>query len=436
MMKKIIIRIVIAVLIVGTAAFFILFSKYAEEDEQKYKNSYMSKERLEEDYAFVWDFIENGYPFKNVCIRAGADLEKIKKDYFQKLPGIKDELEYYLFYMSLFSKVRNDKFIGHLDVYNIEYLNSKTDRVQGTIVYDNDSKANGFYQLLLRRVNTALKQNNLEEIFKKYDLKLKPPLNLEFEDILENYFETKIIEDKKIAYLNIKSFYTYNDEFQELYIKKINSILHSLGGYQNVIIDLRENRGGFNTLWQEHIVSHLIKYSLEYYSHLVYNNQNNFFKILEDNFLLVKPLEPNGNFKTVFFSKQNEDDKELFNSIRSYFAEVLPSPPYIDFKKIWVLIGNDTISAADEFAAFAKQTKFAKLIGENTGGGGLNWLPKLYLQLPNCGLLIQSDMLYALNPDWTCNDEFGTAPDIYNLPGKDALETCLEEIRKLGEKTN
>ena len=175
---------------------------------------------------------------------------------------------------------------------------------------------------------------------------------------------------------------------------------------------------------------------MEYYSHLVYNNQNKFFKILEDNFLLVKPLEPNGNFKTVFFSKQNEDDKELFNSIRSYFAEVLPSPPYIDFKKIWVLIGNDTISAADEFAAFAKQTKFAKLIGENTGGGGLNWLPKLYLQLPNCGLLIQSDMLYALNPDWTCNDEFGTAPDIYNLPDKDALETCLEEIRKLGEKTN
>ena len=181
-MKKNIIRIVISVLIIGTTAFFILFSKYSEEDEQKYTNSYMSKKELEEDYAFVWDFIENGYPFKNVCIRVGADLEKIKKDYFQKLPDIKDELEYYLFYMSLFSKVRNDKFIGHFDVYNIDYLNPKTDRVQGTIVYDNDSKANGFYQLLLRRVNTALKQNNLEEIFKKYDLKLKPPLSLEFEE--------------------------------------------------------------------------------------------------------------------------------------------------------------------------------------------------------------------------------------------------------------
>ena len=51
-------------------------------------------------------------------------------------------------------------------------------------------------------------------------------------------------------------------------------------------------------------------------------------------------------------------------------------------------------------------------------------------------VLLIGGPLYALNPDWTCNDEFGTAPDIYNLPGKDALETCLEEIRKLGERTN
>lgn len=43
-------------------------------------------------------------------------------------------------------------------------------------------------------------------------------------------------------------------------------------------------------------------------------------------------------------------------------------------------------------------------------------------------------MLYALNPDWTCNDEIGTTPDIYNLPGKDALETCLETIKNLEQK--
>lgn len=80
---------------------------------------------------------------------------------------------------------------------------------------------------------------------------------------------------------------------------------------------------------------------------------------------------------------------------------------------------------------------FATLVGENTGGIGLNLLSsRLYLKLPESNMLIQSDMTYGLNPDGSCHDEVGTAPDIYNLPGKDALETCLEEIRKSGERTN
>ena len=59
-----------------------------------------------------------------------------------------------------------------------------------------------------------------------------------------------------------------------------------------------------------------------------------------------------------------------------------------------------------------------------------------YVHRSNSGLLIKFDFIYGLTDDGYCVDEVGTAPDIYNLPGKDALETCLEEIRKLGEKTN
>ena len=434
-MKKIIIRIVIAVLIIGTAAFFILFSKYAEEDEQKYKNSYMSKERLEEDYAFVWDFIENGYPFKNVCIRAGADLEKIKKDYFQKLPDIKDELEYYLFYMSLLSKIQNNKHIGHLDVYDVYSLNSDTYRVQNTNVYDNDVKVNSFYYLLLMRMNSAIEQNRSEEILKKYDLNLNPPIDLETEDGLESYFETKIIKDKKIAYLNIKSFYTYTNEIKEAYKKRLNSILTSFKDYENLIIDLRENRGGIRRLWQECIVSPLIKKEQEFCWEVAYNSNNKFTKTFIKDFHSIK-LESNRNFDSFSFSSKNKPDKENFDSICGYTKIIKPLQPSVNFSgKIWLLIGAVTESAADEFASFAKQTKFANVIGENTSGNGLN-SSRFYLKLPNSSLLMQSDILYGLNSDGSCNSEAGTAPDIYNLPGKDALETCLEEIRKLGERTN
>ena len=76
------------------------------------------------------------------------------------------------------------------------------------------------------------------------------------------------------------------------------------------------------------------------------------------------------------------------------------------------------------------------MIGTNTGGAGTNGESPTYIALPNSGLLIKFDFMYGLTDDGYCTDEFGTAPDIYNLPGKDALETCLEIIRKLGEKKN
>lgn len=105
-------------------------------------------------------------------------------------------------------------------------------------------------------------------------------------------------------------------------------------------------------------------------------------------------------------------------------------------KKFWLLVSSDSYSGADRFADVCKRTGFATVIGTNTGGAGTNGESPMYIVLPNSGLLIKFDFMYGLNEDGYCSDEFGTAPDIYNLPGKSALGTCLEEIRKLGEKTN
>ena len=83
-----------------------------------------------------------------------------------------------------------------------------------------------------------------------------------------------------------------------------------------------------------------------------------------------------------------------------------------------------------------KKTGFATVIGTNTKGAGNNGLWPMYIVLPNSGLLIKFDFIYGLTDGGYCTDEFGTAPDIYNLPGKDALEICLETIKNLGERTN
>ena len=127
---------------------------------------------------------------------------------------------------------------------------------------------------------------------------------------------------------------------------------------------------------------------------------------------------------------------------KAYKLEDVIEPSYIldykpcEDKKFWLLVSGDVYSAADRFTYVCKKTGFATVIGTNTKGAGNNGLWPMYIVLPNSGLLIKFDFIYGLTDDGYCTDEVGTAPDIYNLPGKDALETCLETIRKLGEKTN
>ncbi|WP_261794849.1 S41 family peptidase, partial [Treponema denticola] len=101
-------------------------------------------------------------------------------------------------------------------------------------------------------------------------------------------------------------------------------------------------------------------------------------------------------------------------------------------RRYWLLISGKTASAADRLAGLCKASGFATLVGSNAGGLGHNGRHSpIYIMLPKSGLLIKFDPLYGLNSEGYCVDEVGIAPDIYNLPGKDALETCLEEIRKL-----
>ena len=74
--------------------------------------------------------------------------------------------------------------------------------------------------------------------------------------------------------------------------------------------------------------------------------------------------------------------------------------------------------------------KFAKLMGEQTGGDGIGSLDPVFLQLPNSGILVQYTMMYGLNPDGSSSEEAGTTPDILSDGSEDPLVTALREIEK------
>lgn len=99
--------------------------------------------------------------------------------------------------------------------------------------------------------------------------------------------------------------------------------------------------------------------------------------------------------------------------------------------RIWLLIDQSNYSAAEALIQRLKNCDFVTLVGNQTRGGGMIFAApaKIPFVLPNSGLLYQYVPFYCMNEDGSCNDFYGTKPDI-DVGQEDALEICLKEIEK------
>ncbi len=144
--------------------------------------------------------------------------------------------------------------------------------------------------------------------------------------IQHNYGFNKIeVLEGNIGYLNILGFFPFEEA-----TKKAIAALDFLSSTKALIIDLRENTGGVDTLTR-FILSHFI------------NPKDS------DHLLEVK------------FRKGNKVEKPW----SSYYD---PSQKFVD-KPVYVLTSSGTFSAGEAFAYILQASKRATIIGETTGGG-------------------------------------------------------------------
>lgn len=99
--------------------------------------------------------------------------------------------------------------------------------------------------------------------------------------------------------------------------------------------------------------------------------------------------------------------------------------------RFWLLVGPRVYSASEYFAVFCKDTGFATLVGQTTGGDGIGRNP-LVCVLPNSGIVYQFSTEHGLNLDGSSNEAVGTAPDIEVPAGEDVLQVCLRAIEEAG----
>ncbi len=424
-MKKI-----LCILFTALLTFNLLLLSCSKEDEVEIEERYklnLTMEEKKEDYECFWDFIYNGFPMIEVIERRGVDLEKIKKDGYEKLSELKSKNDYLYFYGHLCYRITGKQELGHLAAIPYNTFKSFYTHPYYRELYPGKNK-NDLSSIL----NKFYVDEGIDDIPLEYMDRIKTKEEMHTDSRLHHslFADTEILEKDKIAYLRIDNFINETPKEKENYYKALDKFLNETKNYKHLIIDVSRNSWGLPEFWEYIVAVHLRRPGILHKTYGLYSENKytkpylrRFFKTLEVDNLDIDSVPNVKNANT----KLHKNAYRITHRIASKY-EIKDKPR--EDRKIWVLIGKDCYSATDRFANFCKETAWATLVGENTSGLGSDLWSPVVMALPNSGLLIRWDLGYGLNPDGTCNDEFGVAPDIYTSEGKTALETCLDAIEE------
>lgn len=202
-------------------------------------------------------------------------------------------------------------------------------------------------------------------------------------------------------------------------------------GYEHCIVDIRRNGGGSSPYGPMAVVAPNLTEPVEsrHYA-LVRGGREvlDYMEVVKDSW----PLYPIEELPVEDLPALHPDDLALathfFYLDVSSYGEPKKAPVFSG--RFWLLTSPRVYSASEYFAVFCKDTGFATLVGETTGGDGIGLNP-LICVLPNSGIVYQFSPENGLNLDGSCNEEVGTVPDIPMETGEDALAVCLETIGQL-----
>lgn len=212
---------------------------------------------------------------------------------------------------------------------------------------------------------------------------------------------------------------------------RLFSFYDTLGGATDLIIDVTENSGGSERYWQELLVSPFLDAPLSCTNYALLADSGNNRPYI-DNVFAPQELHPIDELPDL--PRLNREGIEAATHFVESTLTASPGAYRSPFRgRVWVLVGPRVYSASESFAVFCKETGFATLVGQTTGGDGIGALDPVMMQLPNSGLLIQYTMMFGLNPDGSSSEEAGTAPDLPSPAGEPALVTALGAIKAGGK---
>lgn len=400
----------------------------------------MLPEEIHADYEYMWQVLEENYPYFGVAERKyGVDKEQIKQKYSDE---INEKLEWYrkrqadvipdaaYWFSDLIDRCLSEfnslGDLGYVDpsIYSrnkyelarIEYYNN---------IYSNE-KSLDVYKLLQAETPPDITDNNYDND------------NVSFE-----------ILDDNTAYMKIKSM---SPQYIALDWEKIQIFYSEITDCDNLIIDLTQcDNSSMNDIyyyyWQHTIVQpNIDKITTSYISMLMKSGSENinYINIFELHSRLTDytPNQDDANASNASEMFGKLLTLELTHYPKDYFApEIAGAKPVYSklfYGNIYLLINKSVAAGAENFAMFCKNTGFATIVGTQSAGNrtmrDFVFLYPATVRLPNSGLIFQYSPMYVLNGDGSCNAEYGTMPDYLCEEGETPLKACLRVIAETAEQ--
>lgn len=383
-----------------------------------------------EDFNYLFNFIEENYPYLEMNKRmTGIEWLSKKNEYMDKIKNTENDVEFF----NVLNDILRDLNNGHVGMISREFF------IEYLFPYESNLKKIPDSKKLWQ--NLFFETINNPKTLRAYDLE-----NFEFKS--EDYEKNLIVEpvknasitdiiDSKIAYIRIPKM--INNLEMEGDKKLIGDYLNKIKNYQALIIDIRGNGGGTTFYWSDFLVPRITNKSLT-----------------NENYMFYRKGKVTDSIRA-YSKKNNKEFYDEFKEIKELDIEKLPKLPHevskdfeyfikntrtikphkdsINFKgKIYLLVDRNVFSASEAFAVFSKNTAFATLIGEKTGGDGIGDDPWIEM-LPNSGYLFRFTKELGTNIDGSANFEHKTSPDYaIKNPNFNAIfinDECIQKVIEL-----
>lgn len=405
-----------------------------------YPEMILTKEEMLSDYDAMWKAVKENYPFFGMLARSNPDhpdyYDEVIGDYRRQIADMQQEGDAAMWeFITIVSGSLYDVcgLTGHVSILNPHYfreldINKKYigeyPELQPWVDVSNRPEVIAFYDYydyLLTLLNEAEERTVTEEK-KEEEEKDKADKADKVEDGVPAFglHMERLGEKGDTAYVKVDSF---DDLRMEEEVPRIQAFLKESEDCGNLIIDIRDNGGGNAAYWEEAFVRPNIAEPLTYRLVRLMRDTalaGQFYgSSYQDSNLSAEEVKNDPRY-----SEFPEEDKRGLAMAREIVTTIEPEDGGSMFQgRIWLLTGPSVYSSAEAFAVFCRETGFATLVGQRTGGS--NSGGAILYELPVSHLLIQFDVEYCLNGDGSCNMEMGTAPDIES---DEPLQTVLDMI--------